>query len=337
MSLPEVMLKSLEDKKLPKCLGKPRLKIFSERVPSTVTLVNSVRSSVSKVKPLSRFKTAVIRDTWIIGARTTYNGIKIFKYNDLIRYKAIYKNQLPIPLLAKVIQRIGSAEKIIHVFFMPHASYTGEVTEAVTAPKYIPATAKIQSETGLITYDSVYETYTIGVLDDRYKLVEEYPVDGVDNAELTIMYDFKVGNFIYPQPTPSGLSFQLEDPEFIQGFLMYNDKRYKTPGTDNVVRVGYRVTNNTGATIKLTHWGFPISVLYEDSRHVSQADMAVSISPITLKKGKSVAFTFDVALPDWAYGMIALAHALNVYKDGMYIYGGGPLWQFECFRLLLPG
>ncbi|MEM2352298.1 MAG: hypothetical protein QXT26_07810, partial [Thermoproteota archaeon] len=123
---------------------------------------------------------------------------------------------------------------------------------------------------------------------------------------------------------------------YVSGFTEYEGKRYKDPRVDNRVRVAAKINNNTGSTVRVAHWGFPLSVLYEDNRHVSQVDVAVSFPTRTISNGDSYSYSIEFNLPEWCYGKVAAAHALSFYKNGNPIYYGGPLYQFEVFRLRLP-
>lgn len=295
-----------------------------------------LNTAVKVVKPLRKVKGIVIEGTSFSGYRMTLRNAYVSKYGDELIYRTRYKNQRAFPLMGKITQRMDEAEHITHVLFMPLAPYEAEVKHRVVEPKSLMCSAEVTAETGLIRYDSVSEAFNVGLFDDRYKPAGEYPVSGVDNAILDIAYDFRVANLVYPLPLPSGLSFERMSASYRSGFLLYEGKQYKDPAVNNTIRVAATIRNNTGATVRVEHWGFPLSVLYEDNRRVSQIDVAVSFPARDIANGGTNSYYLDFNLPRWAYGRIAAAHALNIYKDGMYIYGGGPLFQFEVFRLRLP-
>jgi len=333
--LPALMYEGLREKRLP-------LVYPARRLSDTLKARRIRRRSVTNIlrkaaRPLTRnVKLVAIEKTDFSGYRAIYRGAYIAVYGDEVSYRAWFKNRVAIPLVAKTEINLEEAKKIIHVLFMPMAVYESELRYTVERPEYLRASASAVSETGLFRYDRINETFTVGVLDDRYKPVGEYPVSGVDNAVLDLTYDWRVANLIYPLPLPEGLSFDTMSVSIRSGLLNYAGKFYKDPTVNNVVRAAARIRNNTGSTITVRHWGFPLSVLYEDRRHVSQVNIDVSFPERRIPHGGSYSYYIDFNLPTWAYGHIAAAHALNIYKDQMYIYGGGPCFQFEVFRLRLP-
>jgi len=335
--LPEIMYKSLQEGRLPRVYP---VKTLRERIPFQVkNLIQArdrIRNELALVKPLAIRKAVVITGANFSGYRTTLRNAYIGKYGDTLKFTVNYESQLTRPTMAKLVQRIGDVEKTMHVLFMPRAPYTLSVEKTLTDPASLRCSASVTSELGIFRYDSISQTYNVGLFDDRYKPVEEYPVSGADNARLDIAYSWRITNLVYPTPLPEGLTIDSMWARFQSGFLSYGGKYYKDPGTNNIIRVGARIRNITGAKITLKNWGFPLSVLYEDNRHVSQINVNVSFPDRTLYHGQLYSYYLDIPLPTWCYGKVALAHALNVYKGGHYIYGGGPLWQIECFRLRLP-
>jgi len=335
--LPELMLESLREGRLPKVYP---AKAFAERVHYKVKDLSwardNIRNQLVLVKPLTIVKAVVITGASFSGYRTTLRNAYIGKYGDTLKYTVNYKNQLLRPTMAKLTQKIGDQQKVMNVLFMPTAPYTMEVDKTLTDPASLSCSATATSEAGLFRYDSVSQTFNVGLFDDRYKPVAEYPVSGADNAVLDMAYSWGVGVSIYPSPLPSGLYIENISASYRSGFLGYEGKQYKDPAVNNTIRVSARVRNNTGATVTVKHWGLPLSVLYEDNRHVSQINVDVSFSDRTLSDGQYFDYYLDVNLPDWCYGKVAIAHAMNFYKDGLYFYGGGPFVRLECFRLRLP-
>jgi len=338
MSLPELMYEGLRAGRL------PRLYPAKTRVETALTHLKNARfrrdrlfnTAVKVVKPLRTVKGIVVEGTNFSGYRLTLRNAYVSKYDDELTYKARYKNQRAIPLMGKITQRMGETEHITHVLFMPLAPYEAEMKHRLVEPKSLRCSAEVTAEVGIIKYDSVSETFNVGVFDDRYKSAGEYPVSGVDNAVLDIAYDFKVANLVYPLPLPSGLSFEAMSVSYRSGFLVFEGKQYTDPAVNNAIRVAATIRNNTGATIRVEHWGFPLSVLYADNRHVSQIDVSVSFPARDISNGATYSYYLDFNLPAFAYGRIAAAHALKFYQDAMIRYIGGPLWQFETGRLLLP-
>jgi len=336
--LPELMYKSLKAERLPKIYPS---KTLAERLPHLGRTLKRRKDelrnlTVKTVRPLALVKAVVITGTKFSGYRTIFRNAYIGKYGDELTYQVDVKNQLKRPTVATITQTVGKAKEITTVLFTPLAPYSRTMTKTLTDPESLRCVTTVTSATGLFRYDSIDETYNVGLFDDRYKPSAEYPVSGADNAILDIAYSWRITNLIYPTPLPSGLTFDSMWVQFRSGFLSYGGKYYKDPAINNTIRVGARIRNNTGASIVVKHWGFPLSVLYEDNRRVSQINVDISFPDRTIYNGQYYSYYIDFNLPNWCYGRIAAAHALNVYKGGMYIYGGGPLFQFEAFRLRLP-
>jgi len=335
--LPELMYRSLERKRLPTVFPAKTFIERSEVLVKTLRMRGDViRNELVKVKPLALMKAVTVTGSNFSGYRTTIRNAYVGRYGDELVYKVDYKSQLARPTMAKITQKMGDITDTINVLFMPEAPYTHEVKKTLTDPESLPCSSSVTSELGFFKYDSISETYNVGLFDDRYKPSREYPVSGADNAVLDIAYDWRVTNLVYPLPLPSGLTFNSMSVQLRSGFLSYEGKPYKDPGVNNTVRVLARIRNNTGTPITVKHWGLPLSVLYEDNRRVSQINVDVSFPDRTIPNGGYYNYYLDFNLPAWCYGRVAAAHAMSFYRRGLYFYGGGPLWQFEVFRLLLP-
>jgi hypothetical protein len=328
------MYRSLRENRLPK---KYPLKPFQrERVKQVLRRVDIVKNRLILIKPLAIRKAVAITDAVFSGYRMIYRNAYVGKSGDSLTYNVTYKNQLSRPTMAKIKQGIGDVQESKNILFKADSSYTFTVVKTLTDPASLTCFAEAVSELGVFNYDSVTQTYNVGLFDDRYKPVSEYPAPDVDNAVLDIAYSWSVKNTVYPTPLPSGLSFGSLSVELISGFIGYEEKNYKDPALNNIVRIKARIVNNTGARISYEHWGLPVSVLYEDDRHISQVNVDVSFPSGVLDSGKAYSYYLDIPIPAWCYGKVAIAHAINFYKDGMYIYGGGPFYCFEVFRLRLP-
>lgn len=337
MSLPETMYGSLRAGRLPRLYpAKTPLETALSHLKTIRFRRDRLLNTAVKVKPFLTVKGIAVEGTDFSGYRTTIRNAYVSKYGDELKYKARYKNQRAIPLMGKIAQKMNGAEHLVHVLFMPLAPYESEVSHILDEPKALSCSVEVTAETGLFRYDSVSERFNVGLFDDRYKPTDEYPVRGVDNAVLDIGYDFRVANTVYPLPLPSGLTFEGMSVSYRSGFLLYEGKRYMDPAVNNTIRVAATIRNNTGATIGIKHWGFPLSVLYEDNRRVSQIDVSVSFPTRMIANRSTSSYYLDFNLPGWNYGKISAAHAMRVYKAGMSIYFGGPMWCLECFRLRLP-
>ena len=316
--------------------AKTTVQTLTETAKQALRGTNLVRNEVALVKPLAIRQAIRITGTKFSGYRTTLRNAFIAKPNDTLVFEVNYKNQLMRPNMAKIVQKIGDVEFTAQVLFMGGAPFTFQTSKQITSPATLECSAQVTSELGIFRYDSVSQRYSIGLFDDRYKPVAEYPVSGVSNAVLDIAYSWKVQNTIYPTPLPSGLTIDSLSIERVSGFITYEEKAYKDPAVNNTIRIKARIVNNTGATLTIRHWGLPLSVLYEDNRHVSQINVDVSFPTRTIAHGTSYTYSLDINLPIWTYGKIAIAHAVDFYKNGMYIYGGGPFYCLEAFRLRLP-
>jgi len=336
--LPELMYKSLQEDRLPKIYpSKTLVELLPHRARTFKRRKDELRNvTVKLVKPLALVKAVTITDTKFSGYRTVFKNAFMCKPEDEVSYQVDVKNQLRRPTVAKLTVSVNEEKQIVTVIFMPLAPYSRTVKKKITNPKTLRCSATVTSARGFFRYDAVNETYHVGLFDDRYKPVGEYPVAGADNVVLDIAYSWRIANLIYPTPLPEGLAFDSMSAELKSGFLIYGGKEYKDPTTDNIVRVRARIRNNTGDTITVKHWGFPLTVLYEDNRRVSQVNVDVTFPDRTIYNGQYYSYYLDIPLPTWCYGKVALAHAMKVYKAGMPIYFGGPLWQTECFRIRLP-
>jgi len=267
---------------------------------------------------------------------------------DSISFKARYTYGGVKPEVIVLEQRIDGAKKTATILFPMRGSYYDlEVSTQITDPKNVTckAISKPRRELPLRylldwmrEYNEVTQTYPIGLFDERPKPVSEYPVSGVDNAVLDIPYSWSVQNTAYPQPALGGLSFTDMRVEFSSGFLMYEGRPYKDPSSNNTVRVRCRIVNNSSYDLSVRHWGLVLSTLYEDNRHVSQANVDVSFPSFDLYRGQYRDYYLDVNIPSWAYGRVAIAHAMNFYDKatGTLRYAGGPFYCFEVYRLRLP-
>jgi len=345
--LEELIYSSLIEGKLPKIPNtKSKFELSVEKFRDKQRLLNNVMNATSVVKVQSTpWKVITITNVGLEGYRTTMRNAYIVKSGDTLTFKATYKYSGIKPEVITLQQSIDDEVRTMYVLFMPKSTYELAVSKTIYDAKNITckAVTKPRPERPRpYIRDTIRESndlsvsYPVGVFDDRYKPVSEYPTPNVQNAVLDIAYTWRVQNTIYPTPLPPGLDFTDLRVEFISGFIVYDGKVYKDPATNNTVRIRARIVNNTGANIAVKHWGLPVSVLYEDDKHVSQANVDVSFTTTAITNGTSYAYYLDVNLPSWAYGKVAIAHALNVYKGGMYIYGGGPLYCFEVYRLKLP-
>jgi len=298
---------------------------------------DSRRNAIADVRVLSRLGKPFYVDQSMLlapkGSFVIYKNVHVFKYGTETIFRARYISSLYTVSKAKVTQTIGEDKKVVTVIFPPRGYYDCDLPHRITRVGKETATAEILWR---MRVDRQVKEYNFGLFDDRFKPVDEYPVAGADNAELTLSYDFSEANLVYPTPLPSGLRITNMSVRFASGFVLFQDKYYKDPQMNNTVEFSWTLVNDTSYPLTVKHWGLPISVLYEDSRHVSQVNADISVSDRSVPAGSSTRYTYSVNLPAWAYGHIALAHAVKVYRPGALLYGGGPLFQFDVFRLRLP-
>lgn len=336
--LPERMYQSLQEGRLPRVYPARTIVQRAQGAAGTLRIRRgNIRNLTAKlVRPLAARKAVAITDSMFSGYETTFKGAYLGRYNDEVSYKVGYKSQFQRPTMAKLVQSIGDVEETAHVLFMPDAPFDKTVKKKITTPTTLTCASSVFSEKGFFKYDALSEDFSVGVFDDRYKPATEYPVSGADNAILDLSYSWKKENKIYPPSLPSGLSFENLEAKSFQGFLLYGGKYYTDPTMNSWVNTSSVIRNNTGSRIRVETWGLLLSCLYDDDQRVSQVDVESSPSIFNIEDGKTWSLGSMFIPPDWCYGKIAVAHAINFYKDGMLIYGGGPLWQFEIFRILLP-
>lgn len=334
--LPEVAYAALREGRLP--TARPRPRALAALARDLRYRAHRAASSARKVKPLARVKAVVVEGTELSGYRVPYRGAFLCVYGDALKYSATFANQLRVPVSATCRASLEGEERVVTVLFGPRAKYRVEVGWRATEPRVVVGTASATALMGLVKFDSTSDSLPVGLFDDRYKPVGEYPVPGAENAELDIPYRWKVENKVYPEPLPEGVTIGEMSVSFVSGFVKYGGKVYADPDELLTVRLSARMWNRTDKGITAEHWGVMVAVLYDDDRHVSAA--ALDVRPFERAymppRGGTYGYSFEVTLPRWCYGKIAVAHAINLFKDRTYIYGGGPLWQFEAFRVRLP-
>jgi hypothetical protein len=280
----------------------------------------------------------------LAGYRMTYKSAYVAKRGDELAFRATYTYTGAKPELITMELRAGESRKSRADLFTPMERRTEEVRVPVSEPGNLSCRARsFPRIRGPIRYalarrriyNELSQVYPVGLLDDRYKPVSEYPVSGADNAVLDVPYSWRVENTVYPSP-PAEVVFDNLAVSFQSGFVSHEGKYYKDPSVNNTVRVTARVMNRSSYTLTARHYGLAVLVLYEDNRHVSQVNVSVSFPDTTLSPGASRSYYFDVNLPTWAYGKVAVAHALRFYRGDTLFWTGGPLYCFEVFRLRLP-
>ncbi len=343
--LEEYIYYALSTSKLPvipnfKPLAELVLEHLRENKRRRVNYLNTVFSIKAKSTP----KLTSIRGE-LLGYRGVFRGAYMVKSGEALRFRATYEYTGRKPETIVLDQSMDDTRYVYYVLFAPKSTYVLESTKSINEPCYLTCKAITKPRAQrplayLIDYVRLYneltQTYPIGLYDDRYKPVSEYPVEGVNNAVLDAPYSWRVENRVYPMPAPDGFVFDNLSVILLSGFINYEGKHYKDPATNNIVRATVRFTNNTAYTLTLRHYGLVLAVLYEDDMHASQGLVDVTFPDTTLLRGSRIEYYFDVSLPTWAYGKVLLAHAINFYIGNRLYWTGGPLYCFEVFRVRLP-
>ena len=241
-----------------------------------------------------------------------------------------------IPRTAHIRQCAGNyCRKTTVVFFPGGGKVTIAVPFVVRKPEQVTFTA-YGGFHRLFLRQLVHAVKTFGILDCSAKPVSEYPVNGAFNTTLTIMPTFKEGVSIYPKTT-SYVDFRNMSLRVVQGAFKHNGKLYGIYDSNKcytVLEGRYIVVANTD--VELEDWSTLLTVLYADKKHVSQSKVPASIANNNLKEGESTTVSFRIPIPHWAYGYVNIASALNIYHNGMYVYGGGPMWSIYLCRGVVP-
>jgi hypothetical protein len=343
--LEEAIYSALAERRLPTVANtRPALDLVAENLRE----LNRRRLTAANTILLVRAGSAPLKLVTITGRlaghRAVFRGAYIVKPGDTVAFRATYKYDGRKPEVLVLELSIGGEKRRFYALFPPRSERTVEVSRSVSEPGHITCRAVSKPRPEMPVryiidryrlYAELSQTYPVGVLDDRYKPISEYPVSGTYNAVLDVSYRWRVENRVYPSP-PAEVVFDNLSVSYLSGFVLYEGKYYKDPSVNNTVRVTARVVNRSSYTLTARHYGLVVAVLYEDDRHVSQVNVSVSFPDITLSPDASRSYHFDVNLPAWAYGKVAVAHALRFYRGGTLFWTGGPLYCFEVFRLRLP-
>jgi len=294
-------------------------------------------NSLIEVKPLGRVKPFFVDEANLLLPRdrfVRYLDALVTEYGVRGIWRARYVSNIRGVHRASVRQSVGPEVRKVTVIFPRKDSYLNyEMDFDVVRAETLTCTGEIRWR-GRI--DSQVKNYEIGLFDDRYKPVDQYPVPGADNTELDLVYDFRVQNLIYPEPLLDRTRIEGMEVEYEAGFVEYRGKMYRNPHVDAQMRFRWEFHNDRDKPLTLVHWGMPLSVLYEDNLHCSQINVDITFPDRTVDPRKSVRYEFTTVIPLWAYGRVSLAHAVNVYEDGLLRYSGGPFYCFEVFRIVLP-
>lgn len=236
------------------------------------------------------------------------------------------------PVRAFVYQQIGEEKRYVKVLFGKDATYKLDLKKEITKPEKLPVIADVRRRRW--KSDSHFETtVTFGIADNRPKPINTYPEKGVENEVLDIRPEWRVGADIYPKPTPTDITISPKDVQFTSNVVVW-DIPYKIGKPE--MKFEYSVTNRSDRVLSIEEWTLMVSVLYEDFRHMSYISTKIGYPVRRLNVGETTNYSFKIELPDWSYGYVSVTHACKYYKDGMFVYGGGPLWNFMIGRILFP-
>ena len=276
--------------------------------------------------------TLQIKRVQLIGNITKYRNVYVSKPTELTYHVEYYNAGRRIRAL--VYQQIGEMKSKVIVLFGKNATYRLDQKYKLEKPEKLQLVADIRHRRW--TSDSHFEqVLTMGLADDRPRSVDTYPEPNAENEVLDIKPQWKEGTDLYPKPVANGITIKPKPVEFVSGLFKW-DINYRVPIESAKVRLSYTVTNNTDKSLTIKEWSAMIAILYEDQLHMSYATTKAGYSPRTLQKGQSTTYIFDVPLPEWVYGYVTITHAQKFYKDDMFVYSGGPIWNFKLGRVMLP-
>lgn len=318
-----------------------------ERLKEAVRLRCLRLNTIKVVKAASSpLKVVVIESPGVSGHLAVYRGAYLVMRGSKLTFSATISYRGLRPEVVRVSFVADGVRESERVLLLPRSRRGVSANVSPSSPKYYTFTVTVRPRYErplkfLRDYVRLSNTlsvkYPIGVLDDSPKSVSEYPVSGADNAVLDVPYSWSTGADPYPQPVLGGLSFTNMTASPKSGFLVYGGKAFKDPSTNNTVTLQATVTNNSAYSLTARHRWLVVAVLYGDNQHVSMVSASVPAISFSLPRGASYTYSLDVSLPGWAYGRVALAHAVDFYDpSGALRYTGGPFVRFEVGRVLLP-
>jgi len=294
--------------------------------------INNVRTKLPIFYKTKQGETLKITKAQLMGNITQFKSVLISKPAELT-YRVEYQNT-GRTTKATVYQQIGNVRNKVTLLFGANATYKFEQKYKFEKPEKLPLVADIRHRKWR-TEAHFEKVITMGLADDRPRPVNTYPEPSASNEVLDLSPDWTEGADVYPKPVPEGIVISPKPPELVSGVFKW-DIYYRVPLEPARVRLSYTVTNNTDRTLSIEEWNGMVSILYEDQRHMSFAYLKGGYSPRTLGIGQSTTYTFEVPLPEWVYGYVTVTHACKYYKDGMFAYGGGSIWNFRLGRVILP-
>jgi len=322
----ELLYQRLQEKEEIKQLRpEPEIRYFINRIKTRQPLYTFFRTKQGTQLQIKRAQ--------LIGNITKYKNVFVAKPTDLT-FRVEYYNA-GRTVRALVYQQIGESKVRQIVIFGSGATYRLDVKHKFDKPEKMPLVADIRRRRW--RSDAHFEqVFTIGLADDRPRSVNTYPEPNAENEILDIKPKWEEGAYVYPQP-PKDFDIEIKPRvvQFISGLFKW-DIAYRVPIEPAKVRCSYTVKNNSDRKVRIEEWSLMVEILYDDMRHVSYGVTKAGYGPRTIAPGGSTTYEFDASLPEWVYGYVTITHAMRFYKDEMFVYGGGPIWNFKLGRVILP-
>ncbi len=301
--------------------------------------IEAYREKLKSVKAFKHVSIARLRvsKAEVVGDIIKYQKWSLANSGTTTKFICEYTCNNALPRTVHIRQCAGErCRKATAVFLPGGGKATLTVPFVIRKPEQVNFTA-YGGFHRLFMRQLVRAVKTFGILNCSPKPVSEYPVNGVYNTTLTIIPEFKEGVSIYPKPT-SYVDFKDMSLRVVQGAFRYKGKLYGIYDSNKcytVLEGRYTVVANTDV-VELEDWSTLLTVLYADKKHVSQSRVPASIANSNLREGESTSVSFRIPVPHWAYGYVNIASALNIYHNGMYVYGGGPMWSIMLCRGVVP-
>lgn len=268
----------------------------------------------------------------------TYQGFYLFRTSVPMNVSVEVRNEARTPRESLIVVSLDGDKAKKDVRLKAGETSTIRISKTIYDPKYYDLRIRIYGKYTRILQDSVSTELPIGVLDERSKPVSEYPVQGAENLQLDLRVQWRGETYAYPEP-PRDVSFGAFFLTPRNGVKRINGRLYRDVFTQANFEARFDVANYTNKVLKVRTWGVAVAVIYEDMRHISYVDVTgnASISrPDEIPVGTARRFTISVPIPIWVYGHVSIITAFLFEKDRDLYYAGGPVYEFNLYRLRLP-